>query len=143
MLIVAFILLISLTVSAWVWLSPETKAEPIITSPTRAANITASPQDNAARERIEAEIITIRPTGFEPGEIKRPKGRFLLSVDNRSGLEEVSLRLDQERGNRQREARVQRDKLDWRELVDLPPGRYTLTEANHPDWACFIIISEN
>ena len=31
-------------------------------------------------DQLEAEVITILPRGFEPTEITRPKGKFLLSV---------------------------------------------------------------
>jgi len=51
-------------------------------------------------QRIEAELITLTPDGFEPAEIKRSQGRFLLALDNRSGVREITLRLDREAGNR-------------------------------------------
>lgn len=91
--------------------------------------------------RVETEVLTIRPTGFEPSELTRPQGRFLLAVNNRSGLAEVNLRLDRVAGNRLREVRVPRNKLDWREFVELPPGRYLLTEAGQPNWVCSITIT--
>jgi hypothetical protein len=95
----------------------------------------------SSRERVEAEIVTLRPHGFEPKEIKRPAGHFLLSVDTRSGLKEVTWQLDRVAGSRLREVRVSRNKLDWRELVDLTPGTYKLTEASHPNWVCTITLT--
>jgi hypothetical protein len=86
-------------------------------------------------------LVTIRPTGFEPAEVSCPKGRFLLMVDNRSGLTDVLLRLVHETGHQEREERVSQGKLGWREVFDLPPGRYQLTEANHPNWVCHITIT--
>jgi hypothetical protein len=86
-------------------------------------------------------VITIRPSGFEPSEITRPAGRFILVVNNRSWLEETDLRLEREGGNRVREVRSRRNKPDWREVVDLPPGQYVLREANNPGWACRITIT--
>jgi hypothetical protein len=80
-------------------------------------------------------------TGFEPKEINRPKGQFLLVVHNRSGVEEVNLRLDHEAGNRLHEVRVGRDRLDWRAPLDLHPGQYVLTEAGHPGWICRINVT--
>src|ERR1044071_5780943 len=47
-------------------------------------------------ERPEVEIITITADGFEPQEIVRPAGRFLLSVTNRSGLDSLNFRLESE-----------------------------------------------
>jgi hypothetical protein len=93
------------------------------------------------RADIQAELITVAPHGFEPQELTRPRGRFLLMIDNRSGLETVALRLTREGGPRVREMRVPREEPDWSEVVDLDPGRYLLTEANHSGWVCVITIS--
>lgn len=93
-------------------------------------------------ERIETELVTISPRGFEPGEITRPAGKFILAVDNRSGVEEVELRLDRLRGNRQRVVKVKRNRPGWREMLDLAPGTYVLSEANHADWTCRITITQ-
>jgi hypothetical protein len=90
----------------------------------------------------EGEMITIRPAGFDPKVITRPKGRFTLLVDNRSGLEEIQLRFDRIAGNRLHDVLVPRQKLDWVQGLDLQPGNYILTEANHPDWTCAITITE-
>jgi hypothetical protein len=100
-----------------------------------------SPENKKVPLGIESEIITIRRGGFEPAEIIRPKGPVLWMVDNRSGLKDVSLHLDQEHGNRLRDMLVHREQLDWSETIDLPPGRYQLTEADHPDWICHITIT--
>lgn len=105
--------------------------------------IAAPPADPA---RLESEHITIRPSGFEPAEITRPAGRILLSVNDRSGLDSLDLRLNVENVRRLFEARVPRDtkgRHEWRQVVTLPPGRYVLTEAGHPDWVCRITITDN
>jgi hypothetical protein len=93
------------------------------------------------QDRIEGEVVTIRPSGFDPREIARPQRPFTLIVENRSGLEEVILRLDREAGNRVNDARLPRQKIDWIQTVDLSPGRYVLSAANHPDWTCVITIT--
>ena len=85
--------------------------------------------------------MTVRATGFDPPAITRPQGPFVLEVDNRSGLAAVSLRLDGEAGGRLKEVRVPRSRLDWRGLLDLPPGRYVLTEAEHPDWRFVLSVT--
>ena|SRR6266498_2247536 len=93
------------------------------------------------KERVEGEIIAISPHGFEPVEITRPHKHFILVIDNPSGLSEINLRLDRERGNRLREVRVAREKRNWSDDLDLEPGRYVLSEANHPQWICHITIT--
>ena len=102
----------------------------------RSLNVQSTPHSG----RLEVEVVTIHMTGFEPSQIKRPAGRFLLAVDNRCGLEEVRLRLDRETGVRIHQANVRWDKLDWRQMTDLPPGTYLLTEENHPKWLCRITV---
>jgi hypothetical protein len=48
-----------------------------------------SPQATS-RVPAEAELIDLRPSGFEAHEITRPQGRFLLGVNNRTGLTDLS-----------------------------------------------------
>lgn len=93
-------------------------------------------------ERMDIEVITIRPIGFERAEIIRPKGIFGIAVENRSGAPDLELRLDRQGGSRLGQARLARHSLSWKDRFDLAPGRYLLTEANHPDWLCTIIITE-
>ena len=121
------------------WLASPAKAEAASTKPrTIPSPILKAASD---QERVETELITITAVGFEPAEITRPQGSFFLEVDNRSGLAEVDLRLDSEQGHRVHQKSVQREQLDWYQPLDLHPGRYVLTEANHPDWVCRIIIT--
>ena len=130
----------SAAASALEWFGPMNRA-PVIAKTSGEVTTSGASEIGSNQERVEAELITIHPTGFEPAEITRDGGRFVLAVDNRSGLEEVDLQLNRENGSREREARVHRQQLDWREFVDLPPGRYVLKEVNHPDWACLITIT--
>lgn len=125
LVLAAFVLTAGLAASAWAFLS----ARPGANAP------------GSGTERVEATVITIRPGGFEPAEITRPKGRFILAVNDRTWLPEVELRLERENGNRVHEVKVHRNRPNWREMVDLPPGQYVLREASHPDWACRITIA--
>lgn len=93
------------------------------------------------REPLAVELIILRPHGFEPREITRRLGRFMLVVNNRSGLKEMSLRLLRDTGNHLHEERVPRESLNWKKPVDLPPGHYILTDTNHPEWNCSITIT--
>jgi hypothetical protein len=103
---------------------------------------TAVPQQpRRAIADFESELITVTPHGFEPREISRPRGRFLLMIDNRSGLAEFSPRLSREAGPTLTNINLPREEPDWSELLNLPPGRYLLTEANHPRWSCLITIT--
>lgn len=111
-------------------------------SHVRAAHLSLT-HPHADRPRAETEVVTLKPFGFEPGEITRPQGRFILKVNNRSGLEEMHVRLQREAGQSEREAKVHRKRLDWSDELNLPPGRYVLRVADHPQWACRITITSH
>lgn len=94
--------------------------------------------------RVEVEILSIQPSGFEPSQITRSSGRFLLAIDNRAEIEDLTLRLN--RVSRFQEpalldVTIPRERLNLDEYINLPPGDYALTEANHPDWVCHITIT--
>lgn len=91
-------------------------------------------------QNIEAEIIVLRPWGFEPKEISRPPGPFFLALDNRSRLDQVEVSLDRESGPKVQATGVSKNKTKWREKMTLPPGTYLLREASHPEWVCRITI---
>jgi hypothetical protein len=92
-----------------------------------------------AGRAIEDVSLTLREDGFHPPEVTVTAGRFLLSLDNRSGVEVVTLRLAVESGEVLRDIPVPKDAADWAEQVDLAAGSYLLTEINHPGWACRLV----
>jgi hypothetical protein len=112
------------------WKSPAT--QPI--QPTSSASQSSDVQ-------LEAELVTATPIGFEPGEITRPQGRFLLAIDNRSGLDQLDLYVERETGSRVNSALSRRGKLKWREILDLPAGHYILRAANDQSWRCDINLT--
>jgi hypothetical protein len=113
-------------------------------SETTPPKITNSISATSTQRRVadfESELITITPHGFEPQEITRSQGRILLMVDNQSDLPATSLQLTREAGPLVNEMRVPREQPNWSEAIDLRPGRYVLTESDHPDWQCRITIT--
>jgi len=121
----------------------------MFSSSVTSAPISSIPRDSviqpsasaAQSSQMRTELITIRPTGFDPSEIRLTDGQFRIAVDNKSGLDEVTLRLTREGGARMREVRLPPGQLKWREKLDLPDGTYLLTEANHANWRCRIIVA--
>ena len=91
-------------------------------------------------ELTEIELITLRPAGFEPAEITRPKGPFVLFIDDRSGRENSSLALQRSNGGQLRAIGLQRQKSEWNDVVDLTPGTYILQDANNSELRCQITI---
>ena len=90
---------------------------------------------------VETMLITVTPTGFEPAELTRAKGRFLLAIDNQSGLDEVEFYFERETGRRVNVPLSRRGKIAWREIVDLTPGTYILRATNDESWRCRITIT--
>ncbi len=142
-LLVSFIAVACCTVLAFsVWAHTRSalmrgEASRALTPPVQTSSIPSLPI-----QRLDIEVITITPTGFERTQITRPKGLFGIAVENRSGLTNVVLRFDQEGGPRLRQTQLTRQNLNWKDRFDFIPGRYVLTEATHPDWKCNITITE-
>jgi hypothetical protein len=67
--------------------------------------------------------ITIGPEGLSPAEVTVTGERFLLSVDNRTDLQEVVLVLRRGGGEKVREIKVPVKAIDWSEQLDLAPGQ--------------------
>jgi hypothetical protein len=63
-----------------------------------------------------------------------------LTVNNLSNVNELVLRLEREAGGRVREMKLRSKKERSAGALDLPPGNYLLTEANHPGWVCRIKV---
>ena len=101
----------------------------------------SKPTQDSNNRRLEAELITLHPTGFEPSEINRPAGPFILSFQNRSGLEQLRLRIDKSSGPSVREVQSHREKSDWSDMIELPVGSYTVTEVNNPEWVLRLNIT--
>src|SRR5260370_25135913 len=107
------------------------------TNPARAAVIETSTGRHVASiasqqnllPRVEVEEITIRRYGFEPREISRPAGRFILVIANPGGSPDLDLSIQGEAGQRLQSMRLPRNQRDWNDSLVLPPGRYVLTEA--------------
>ena len=112
--------------------------------PSRASTsltIPSPPQSQTRVARVATRLITLQPNGFEPNQFTNTKGPFFLVVGNRSGIPDVTLRIDREVGGRVKEVQGNVRKKRWSGLLDLPPGRYILSEVNHPDWVCRFTIS--
>ena len=89
----------------------------------------------ASANDAKALLIAVEPYGFEPREIDVDAGRYLLVVQNRSGLTDLNVKLEAEDGQKLHEAHAQ-----WRQHFDLKQGSYRLTVENFPQWSCVIRV---
>ena len=109
-------------------------------NPTETSGTTRQRDFNRYHD-MTVEMVSVGPDGFQPTSLTRPGGRFLLAINNRSGLKELTFQLVREDGRLMQEARVNPKQPNWRSLVNLPVGTYRLTETAHADWACRIVIT--
>lgn len=129
-----------LTITARAWLAPSPNLAPKLLTALPPQPVHPIKAMALAQSQIETMRVTITTIGFDPDELTHHAGEVMLAVDNRSGLEEVRLRLDREGGARLVDVLVERGQLDWHDTVTLSAGRYILTEANHPEWSCRITV---
>ena len=108
--------------------------------PASAPTTAAIP--SAQTDEIVVERLTIFPYGFEPDEIKRPVGAFLLAIDNRAGTEDFSFQMVSDLNQLVHTATIRRGYATTSKLLSLAPGSYVLRELNHPKWTCTITITD-
>ena len=132
------VLIATATLASFHW----RRSIPTVTTAAKTSSHTTLVQQ---RDELRSERITLRPTGFEPDVITRPVGRFLLAVNDRTGRSDTTIKIVGETGQ-QLHAVALRDnprKHEWRKVLSLPPGRYVISEANHPEWTCRIVLTPN
>jgi hypothetical protein len=99
----------------------------------------ASPSATAVdTSNVEGLVFSIQPFGIEPGEVNVAQRSYLLIVQNRSGIRDLTFRVETEAGSKLYEIRNQ--KLQWKKIFDLNPGRYVLTVVEHPEWRTVITV---
>jgi len=85
------------------------------------------------KEDVQVEVVSILPNGFEREEIVRPAGRFMLLFDNQSRLQPLEFRVAKIHMLQVAQVRL-RGKTESTKILNLSPGDYQVTEANHPNW---------
>jgi hypothetical protein len=142
LLVVAVVILGSFGMSVRARLKNRLPSEAAASAEVPAQNLAALPsQARAPGTRLTSHLLTLRPSGFEPAEAVWPRGPFFLSIDNRSNVNDITLRVDRRAGGRVKEVNLKMRKQRSAGVFNPPPGQYLLTEANHPEWICHITIS--
>ena len=98
-------------------------------------------QTVSAATRLKTLAVTLTSHGFEPENVEQQKGKFFLAVIDRTRIEGLALHLDKEVGGRVKDISIDSRVRRGAGVVDLTPGRYVLSEANHPDWLCHITVT--
>ena len=134
----AFVCVGGATVGARRLLAPPTA---VTEAAVASVSGSALPQQEEGAAALEAVVVNLRPEGFEPAELTLAAGEYLFVVNNRTGLDEFALRLEREGQGTMREARPPRRKRNWRQVLQLTPGTYVLTETNRPEWTLRVIVT--
>jgi len=92
----------------------------------------------AAQQGRDEVRVELNGNGFTPSEVQHAPGSFAILVDNKTLSGEYTLNLKAEDGTVLSELQVQKGSSAW--TVTLQTGRYTLTEINHPQWVCAIVV---
>lgn len=125
----------------------KAKAKLAVAETTAKAQARGLSQVQTSSEHIEAELVTVRPTGFDPVEIRRGPGPFFLAIENRSGTDLGPLSLVADAAglpapaSRIAEARINKEKHNYGERLVLPPGRYRLGQQGGAGWSFVITIT--
>lgn len=100
-----------------------------------SSTLVSSHLDNQGRDELR---IALTSNGFVPGEVQHVPGTFAIAVENSALPGEYTLQLRAGDGTLLNELRVQKGSSAW--TVSLQTGTYTLSEANHSEWSCRIVV---
>lgn len=104
------------------------------------ASVCGWSQGNSVRTDREVQVVDLGRSGFAPKEIRRPPGKHYLMVRNRTGLDNIDLRLERDKGEKLKQVPLNKHNRNSLDLIELTPGTYNLTEANHPSWILRITV---
>jgi hypothetical protein len=135
------LLVIAVAICGVLALAAAGRKSPTTVGAKNSPALAAQDERTSDKPRISTEIISVTPRGFEPAEIVRPRGPFILRINNRSGLGELSLRLNNTSGNSVAAAALNNGKAVWNQALDLPPDSYIISEAGKPGWTCKLTIT--
>ena len=107
----------------------------LVASWANAKRIDAGTSVQQGRDEIRIELSS---NGFSPSEVQHAPGSFAIAVENTTLSGEYKLRLKAEDGTVLNEVEVQKGSSAW--TVTLQTGRYMLTEINHSEWSCSIVV---
>lgn len=140
-------LFLAVSVFALVQLDRSNKSNTSSMEQTRVVENPRKLSDEELKKVPEAELgtgllVRLTPKGFEPSEVTVAAGRYYLLLQNASGLDQFAVRVDRENGSRLYDVRLEPYKRKWKQTLDLQPGRYIISEPDHPSSTCVITVTE-
>jgi hypothetical protein len=93
------------------------------------------------RPAIEVEVVTLTPRGFWPNSLSRPRGPFRLLIQNTTRTKNIPIDFVDGQSTKVKDLSIgERAGKRRSELVDLPPGRYTVRVPSQARWTLQIEI---
>ncbi len=93
------------------------------------------------RPAIEVEVVTLTPRGFWPNSLTRPRGPFRLLIQNTTRTKNLPIDFVDGQSAKVKDLGIdERSGKRRSELVDLPPGKYTVRVPSQARWTFQIEI---
>jgi hypothetical protein len=99
-------------------------------------------QTGEAGSEVKLVLLALLPEGFDTKEMRLAAGDYVFIIGNRTGLREISVRLDREGLGRVGAATMGGRQRNWKQRMRLTTGTYIVTANDNPDWTCRIIVGE-
>ncbi len=100
-----------------------------------------SRQQPQLTNRVSAANVAFTIRGFEPDALTVEHQDLLMTIVNKSGFINAKFQLDRETGGKVHEVSFQNARHRAKQFLKLPPGRYILREASHPNFSCNITVA--
>ena len=115
----------------------------VFTSVLAASLIAACPSFAAAPTKTPVRVLTLvlRPSGFAPPQLSVPAGYVHLVILNRTGINQISYSLDDDKGAHVNSLTLAQKKKDWTDFVKLTPGKLILSVPSVPRLRCSITVT--
>ena len=97
-------------------------------------------QSGEAGPEVKLVLLALLPEGFESSELQLAPGDYIFIIGNRTGLSDVSVRLDREGAGRVAAVTLGGRQRDWKQRMKLTTGTYLVTANDNPVWTCRITV---
>jgi hypothetical protein len=145
MAVVLVLALACVAPAAWI-VRAHARAE--VGRPAVAAAVAASPPGSGVPQSAQHPIlqvpvlrVVVTPRGFEPAQATVAPGPLALVVINGSPLFDSLVTIARETGEKVLDEHLPRGKPQWGGVLNLTPGNYVVTEANHSDWSLKLTVT--
>ena len=93
------------------------------------------------REQVQSESIIYSGQGFYPTSIRRPAGKVVLFINNRSAVAAPVFEIARENEGTLKRSPGRAGRNSVAQLLDLTPGTYVLKDSTHAGSSCTIVVT--